>query len=89
MPFTKRLEWSERALPCPVPWGLSADSLSFTLAFWGPESVMAKQSMFINNQDSPLGWAHVLVSWMRFPSDVINLILLLLLFSHSVVSNSL
>lgn len=25
------------------PGGLSADSLSFTLAFWGPESVMGKQ----------------------------------------------
>ena len=47
------------------------------------------RGMFINNQDIPLGWAHVLVTWMRFPSDVINLILPVLLFIHSVVSNSL
>ena len=90
MPFTKRLERSGRALPCPVPWGSFCRFTFLSLWLFGVLSQsQQKRGVFMNNQDIPLGWAHVLVGWMRFPSDVINFILLLLLFRHSVVSSSL
>ena len=84
-----QVAWAEWGSPT-MPWGPLCRFTFLSLWLFGvPSQSWQNRGMFINNQDTPLGWAGVLVCWMRLPSDVINLLLLLLLFSHSVTSSSL
>ena len=68
-----QVAWAEWGSPT-MPWGPLCRFTFLSLWLFGvPSQPWQNRGMFINNQDTPLGWAHDLVCWMRLPSDVIHL----------------